>query len=686
MKRLVLILFIILPITMLAQPRIPYQTKKGKWGYTVNGKKYIKPKYDAVTEFENDVARVCFKGKWGVISKWGNHIIEPTYDSISEIQPIHFTKDRWGDEKIWAVFLQDGKKGIVEDYGRIILSPLYTDIQFLINNEERVICNVKKQEGRYAIMHIWKDKNGNINSNRRPVKDAYGCVTGYTVTPRYNEVKTANNLIVVRGKYKDEYGDKYEDVYRLYTERMEGIRPGYGLSDKDKYDYYRSNPNHKYFVSVIDPTKTLFQHPELGPICITKDTRNDVYYCILNKKEVIPDNYFYDLYVKEKYANSNMRFRNTICEPCPIEKYGYYDDKEYYEENIGGDIYSHRKLRKSVEAGGVEFHFTKSCFDDKPYIYIKKGRSTHKILVTDLHEFLPPASASASGRSLRSVQVLSNGDILFEIYAITIHVDEDESIVLPPQYLNVQGQLMCIDAGGPLIHKRESYEVDVVVVDGKTFKPKYTTTLPNNRKVYGVSELGGFYIGYEDYVSKHGDIIKYSNECKPDWVYHLKKGETIESLCEADTPFGGNHLFLSGYTTERGYIGKKNPMLISLNPFNGKLEVGRRVRYAGSRDFYLDGDYMGGYIDTIKKHIVTDKSLGFPTCGLKDEAGKWLIKPVIPIDKEVESEVRFQNKEKDGTVVIHWPSVSSNGIENIFTIDICGKRFKYDALNEKWVQ
>ena len=64
----------------LSQERLPVQNS-GKWGYSDGaGKIVIKPQFDLVFEFSEDMAVVQKNEKWGYIDKTGKLVISPQFD------------------------------------------------------------------------------------------------------------------------------------------------------------------------------------------------------------------------------------------------------------------------------------------------------------------------------------------------------------------------------------------------------------------------------------------------------------------------------------------------------------------------------------------------------------------------------------------------------------------------------
>ena len=90
MKKLLLVLFVILPMLLSAQNlTVTEHSKKnlyGYWGEKRNGKEgyVIPPKFEEAHPFVGEYAFVCYKGIWGIIGKDGKFVVEPQFDSASK--------------------------------------------------------------------------------------------------------------------------------------------------------------------------------------------------------------------------------------------------------------------------------------------------------------------------------------------------------------------------------------------------------------------------------------------------------------------------------------------------------------------------------------------------------------------------------------------------------------------------
>ncbi|WP_271628590.1 WG repeat-containing protein [Caldicellulosiruptor sp. DIB 104C] len=132
---------------------------KEKWGLiTEKGEYVIKPKYDSIWIADKDIIVTYLDKKWGIVKTDGKVLIPPKYDLIGEVK----------DEYI--AFLKNGKWGVMKKTGKILLKPKFdqivihkknyifakqNDIWFLI-----VIVNNKKYFYKFKTFSVMK-----INDN-----------------------------------------------------------------------------------------------------------------------------------------------------------------------------------------------------------------------------------------------------------------------------------------------------------------------------------------------------------------------------------------------------------------------------------------------------------------------------------------------------------------------------------------
>ena len=117
----------------------------------VTGTILVKPKYDKIYPFYNDVAVICLNNKYGIINKKGKEILSPTYDYINDFK----------SEFAWFYDKQSKGWGLLNNKGTQIVAPTTHSISkyqgkfyYYDNNEGRVIIN---QSGK-IVFSIPKDE------------------------------------------------------------------------------------------------------------------------------------------------------------------------------------------------------------------------------------------------------------------------------------------------------------------------------------------------------------------------------------------------------------------------------------------------------------------------------------------------------------------------------------------------
>ena len=661
---------------MVVLAQTPYQNKRGKWGYTLHNKKFIRPQYGYATPFKNGIARVCSTyDKWGVIDTRADYIVWPKYDKISEFT---YTYNGTG----YAIVTEGDKMGVIDNKGKEVL-PLKGHLYI---SDIKVI-----DKGPYSV-YLLQD-----------TKKRYKAVV---VDKRKSTVKEHSH-----GFTHLEIHHKFGNYFMIgYRGGEHWIMPMHEVKKRNRNLSSDHFADHRTWST--DPTQTTIMFNGEKPFYVAKHREHN-YYCYIDARNFV----VYDIDdFKNKLSFSDKRVdfeENNLYYPTPIKSTKSSD--AYYEENINGNIYMHPKTKQSIIEKGIELHFIKHYIDKKDYIYIKKEDVLHKIAMEDIEGFLPPLTGSNARRKMWSVDILPNGDILFEVCGIIREYVYNSEIIYPPQYKMILGNLVCIDPGGIHVDEQVETQIDVVILDGKTFKPKYTDVLPNGRQIDSMSKLGGFYLGYRNSISNGGDIIKYSNDCNPVWVYSLKEGEKINTLYETS-----QYVFLLGSTTNEGYVGRDNPMLVCLDRKFGILKtkyvakidnrgykcvgVENGIAYAklsNSTESYRIPIFSLAKLEPVAEpfSIVVDTSYGFASCGLIDAFGKWCIYPVILGEKPVTHgewtiyppSLSIEGKKrivigKDGICRIYGTETKEGKFDKHIVIEKDGKYGLYDTETNSWAR
>jgi hypothetical protein len=127
--------------------------KNGKYGFVdLNGKLRIAHRYDSVRPSNGGLAPVMLKGKWGLINHDERIVVQPFYDHLSRLpQGLYIFHrdgklglvDEEGKERLPGIYRavtptpsgalilvsENGRYGLADSYGRILLSPNYTELR-----------------------------------------------------------------------------------------------------------------------------------------------------------------------------------------------------------------------------------------------------------------------------------------------------------------------------------------------------------------------------------------------------------------------------------------------------------------------------------------------------------------------------------------------------------------------------
>lgn len=111
--------------------------------------------------YEDQVLKVQKDGKWGLINYEGKMLLNPQYDSIEALQGI----------KNALLVKKEGKCGLVNNEGKIILDTIYTEITNLGKDNSSGYI-VKNDEGMYGI--VGTSKNVILENKYEDIEKVYG--------------------------------------------------------------------------------------------------------------------------------------------------------------------------------------------------------------------------------------------------------------------------------------------------------------------------------------------------------------------------------------------------------------------------------------------------------------------------------------------------------------------------------
>lgn len=118
----------------------------GKWGYIdKKGKMVIPSRFDYASEFDHGLALVGLNGDYGYINRQGVEVIpigKYSFDLFYSVK--HFGKDEYKPEK-----QKDGKWGVIDKTGKVLIPFIYDEISEFTNGLARVKLN-----GKYGVLNI----------------------------------------------------------------------------------------------------------------------------------------------------------------------------------------------------------------------------------------------------------------------------------------------------------------------------------------------------------------------------------------------------------------------------------------------------------------------------------------------------------------------------------------------------
>lgn len=131
MRLIFLVVLVLVFYPSFAQQLEP-KKENGKWGFVNKSKEWVvKPKYDEVKPFQEDVAAVRLKGKWGFIFESGKWAVKPKFSQANG----------FSEGKAGVVDIKDlnGLWGFINKQGEWVIAPSFQEVKSFKNNE----CLVK---------------------------------------------------------------------------------------------------------------------------------------------------------------------------------------------------------------------------------------------------------------------------------------------------------------------------------------------------------------------------------------------------------------------------------------------------------------------------------------------------------------------------------------------------------------
>ncbi len=268
MKIKILIIFVIVLIriqAVIGQAYYPFITKDNKWGYIdEEGNVKIKPKFEEVKLFHENLAAICLNRKWGYIDTNGNIRIDTLFNEAYSF-----------NEGI-ALIKMDSLYGYISSEGNFVISPQYIDgFSF---NENRTI--VKIDYRKWVIIDttnlIIANEIG-YYGNEDGVPADYYFNSGFLVIPKSEYNSEITQILNIKGEKQRIPNLKlssngYSDSLILFSKN--GLCGYLNLTNKkiikEKYNFASdfldgeawviNTDSGKYFIKMIDKTnKILFE-------------------------------------------------------------------------------------------------------------------------------------------------------------------------------------------------------------------------------------------------------------------------------------------------------------------------------------------------------------------------------------------------------------------------------------------
>lgn len=158
--------------------------------------------------YAKDILKASKEGKWGIIDTKGNVIVDFIYDDITALK---------GVENSLLTEI-DGKYGIVDYVGSVIIENEYNSIEPLAKKYENGYI-VENSEGKYGV--ITYTKKVAVKEQYDDVKNVYG-------NGKYYVVKEGRNWEVIDEEGEKYLAGKYDDILDVNGENAI-------VSSKDKY-------------------------------------------------------------------------------------------------------------------------------------------------------------------------------------------------------------------------------------------------------------------------------------------------------------------------------------------------------------------------------------------------------------------------------------------------------------------
>ena len=349
--------------------------------------------------YESNVLKVQKDGKYGLINLDGKEVLECSLDSIEAMT---------GTKSVYITTV-NGKKGLVDNMGKVIIENKYQEITSLTEQYENGFI-VKNDEGKYGVINY--DTSVALEEKYDMVQNVYG--------NNMYVVKEASVLKVINNKGESFIENRFEEVKQINSENIIIKTNGkYGVINKlseEKIpaiyedlsyafgDYYIAKKDNKYgIITINNEEKLAFNYTYITYLsqadfieAETEDLQTQLIDREFNVKatgmvtEINQDkNYirvrengeykYYNFKLEEK-ESTQILATNTIFLSKKDGKYGYVNEKgvvvvDYkYEDATEQNKYGYVAVKKDGKWG---------CLDSKGQVVVDCIYSLENSLVVD---------------------------------------------------------------------------------------------------------------------------------------------------------------------------------------------------------------------------------------------------------------------------------------------------------------
>lgn len=329
--------------------------------------------------YASAVLKVQKDGQYGLISTEGQELLACTQDSI---EPIIGTKSVF-------VTTKDGKKGLVDKNGKVVIENKYTEISSVTNQYENGFI-VKNEDGKYGIINY--DTTVALEEKYDEIKNIYGnsmyvAKEGDTLeiintkgekflVGMYNEIKEINTddiVVKANGKYSvvdlegnEKISANYDDLKYAYSNYYIAKKDNkYGIVTTDNQEVLEFNYTYIKYLDTVGffeaekdnmETELLDKNFEVKATGLLSEVNEDKNYIRIRKDSEYK---YYNFKLEEK-QNTEILGTNTIFLSKKDGKYGYVNEKgivvvDYqYDDATEQNKYGYVAVKKDGKWGSLD--------------------------------------------------------------------------------------------------------------------------------------------------------------------------------------------------------------------------------------------------------------------------------------------------------------------------------------------